>query len=213
MVLVGATALLQAGAAEAQDGRWEAGARFVAMTAGGEPANDMLGLGLVGRYRLVERWRLGFALDYSEFDFERPALIAGLPADFSAGDIDGDVTFTMVSAWIERVYGAGGAREWFWTAGLGGATLDVDPVTGPLQGGGTYTLSTHFDGELGADEVIVPLSAGLRLRIASRHALELALRADYHVADWEVVDEVSGATGRIDDYWARGGSVGWIVRF
>lgn len=206
-------AMLPAGSAHAQDGRFDLGVRFDAMTAGGEPANDILGLGVFGRYRLNDRWRVGVGIDHSEFDFERPALIAGLPADFSGGEVDAKATLTMLSVWIERVYGAGRAREWFWAAGLGGAAVDVEEVTGPLEDGGTYTLSTNFDGELGVEEVVISLSAGVRLRVGSRSALEIALRGDRHIADWEVVDQVSGATGRIDDFLVRGVTVGWIVRF
>lgn len=213
VAVVSLAAILPAGSASAQDGRFDLGLRFDAMTAGGEPANDMLGLGVFGRFRLNDRWLVGVGIDHSEFDFERPALIAGLPADFSAGDVDASTTLTMLSVWIERVYGAGRAREWFWAAGFGGALVDVEDVTGALEGGGTYRLSTHFDGELGVEEVVVSLSGGLRLRVGSRSAVEIALRGDRHIADWEVVDQVSGAAGRIDDFTVRGATVGWIFRF
>jgi hypothetical protein len=206
-------ALALTGSADAQERRFDLGVRFDALTAGGEPANDMLGLGVFGRYRLDDRWRVGLGIDYSEFDLERPALIVGLPADFSGGVVDGAATSTTLSVWLERVYGAGRAREWFWTAGFGGAAIDVDDVTGPLEGGGAYTLSTSFDGELGVEEVLVSVSGGLRLRVGGRSAVEIALRADQHIADWEVVDQVSGATGRSDDYLARGVTVGWVSRF
>lgn len=39
------------------------------------------------------------------------------------------------------------------------------------------------------------------------------MRADYHLADWEMRDTVSGATGSIDDYLVKGLSLGVVTRF
>lgn len=204
---------LQVASAGAQDSRFDLGVRFAALNANGEPADYVLGLGVNGRFRVNDRWRVGLGIDRSEFDFERPAVIAGLPADFSAGDVDAKASVTTLSFWIERAYGSGGGREWFWTVGFGGAAVDVAQVSGPLQGGGTYTLSTSFDGELGVEEVIVSAGGGLRLPMGDRSAVEIALRGERHIADWEVVDQVSGAAGRIDDFLLWGLSVGWSFRF
>src|SRR5215213_8699306 len=130
------------GTAQAQDPRFELGARFNALVADGEPANDMLGGGVFGRYRINDRWRLGLAIDHSpEFDVERPSEFVGLPGDEAFGDVDAKSTSTALLAWIERVYERPGRLEWFWTAGGGLASVDVDDASGPLAGVGTYDIT------------------------------------------------------------------------
>lgn len=39
------------------------------------------------------------------------------------------------------------------------------------------------------------------------------MRADDHLADWEMRDIVSGAAGSIDDYLVKGLSLGVVTRF
>ncbi len=48
--------------------------------ADGEPANDILSVGVFGRYRLTNQWLIGIAVDNAEFDFEDPARVLGLNA-------------------------------------------------------------------------------------------------------------------------------------
>ena len=171
--------------------RFEMGVRLDVLVADGEPANDMPSAGVYGRYRLGDRWRLGLA------------------GDDSVGEIDAKATSTAFTAWIERVYERPGRRlEWFWGAGGGFATVDVDDVTGPLLGGGTYDITQ----EVGT-EILVGASAGFRFRFAERWALEAALRLDQHLTDWTVTDRVSGRTTDLDDYLVKGGHFGLSYRF
>ena len=197
------------GTAQAQDARFELGGRFNALVADGEPANDMLGGGVFGRYRLNERWRLGLAIDHSpEFDVERPSEFVGLPGDPAFGDVDAKSTSTALLAWIERVYERPGRLEWFWTVGGGLASVDVDDASGPLAGIGTYDITQDV-----GTEIIAAASAGLRFRLGARWALETALRLDQHFTDWTVTDRVSGRTGQLDDYLAQGAHFGFTYRF
>jgi hypothetical protein len=215
-IVFGLLTLMRAASAAAEDGgRFDFGLRFNALGGNGEPTNDILGLGLVGRYPLSPRWRIAFVLDHADdFDFERPAVLLDLPPDYSGGDIDAKGTSTLLSAWIERVYAREGGRlEWFWAAGFGGGLVDIDDASGPLVGAGSYTITTEMDGELGVEEIIVGISGGLRIRFGERSALEVALRADRHIADWELLDLESGATGRVDDYLLRGATIGFFHRF
>ena len=207
LVLVGSTS-----AAMAADARFDLGLRFNAVGGNGEPTNDMLGIGLTGRFRLNDRWRIGVGLDhFDSFDFERPADLVGLRP---ATEVDAKATATVLSTWIERVYAREGKRlEWFWNAGVGGGLVDVDEASGPLVGGGSYTIVTDMDGELGFEEIVVGIGGGLRVGFGERSALEVALRLDQHIADWELLDVQSGATGRVDDYLIRGVTIGWIYRF
>jgi hypothetical protein len=183
--------------ARAQD-RFEIGPRLLVVTAGGVPTNDMSGYGLQGTYRWRPSWRIGLALDSMGGDFEVPNEVVQIatPEVF-----DSTVEMVVVSAWVEREYG-----RWFWTAGLGLASPDVDDLSGPTVDGGSFDLATDA-----GTETVLALSAGGRWSWGSRLRAQVALRLDHHLADWTVRDRVSGRTGSIDDYTAYGlqAALGW----
>ena len=77
-----------AASVRAQEETFDLGLRAGGLLASGRPANDMLGYGVFGHYRINDRWRLGFALDTSEFDFERTASVVGLEQSPAVKDID-----------------------------------------------------------------------------------------------------------------------------
>lgn len=105
---------------------------WVPFAASGEPANDMLGAGVYGYYRLIDGWFIGTALDSASYDFERPYRLLGL----SSNEIDTKANSTAITAWIERRYDASNRRlSWFWGAGAGFNSTDVDDVSGPTTGG------------------------------------------------------------------------------
>jgi len=194
---------------EGEETRFEIVPRFVVVTAGGEPANDILGFGFAGRFRLSEQWLLGFAVDRADYDFEQPARTLGLKQDPSAEPIDAKATATALSGWIEREYSAGSGRfRFFWNGGVGVASPDVDDVSGPLSGGGSFDITTDPGTEL-----ILSLGGGVKARLWKHLALELAARADHHLMDWEVMDRVSGRSGKLDDYTGIGGHFGLNFRF
>jgi len=193
----------------AQEERWEVGARFNVVTAGGEPANDIMSAGLFGRYRLNDRWLLGFGVDQSEYDFERPWATLGLRQDTSVEVIDASTSATALSVWAEREYARPGKRlRWFWSGGLGFTSPDVDDVSGPIEGGGIFNITTDP-----GSEVIVSGTGGLRLPFAKRWLFDFQVRVDHHLADWEVTDTVSGLTTTLDDYTGLGGSLALSFRF
>ncbi len=86
--------------------------------------------------------------------------------------------------------------------------MDVDPVSGPLAGGGSYDITTDV-----GTEILACASGGLRVHLGSSWALEAALRLDQHFTDWTVTDQLSGTTGQVDDYLAKGGHLGISFRF
>jgi hypothetical protein len=193
----------------AQDGGFDLGVRGIITASDGEPANDIPGYGVCGHWRMSDRWSVGFAVDQTEYDFEEPARLVGLRQDPNEEPVDTLAEGTVVSAWIERIYPRPAGRlDWFWGAGLGFASIDVPDATGPLEGGGTFDISTEAD-----SEVIVTLLAGLHRRLGERWFFEFALRADQHFADWKLTDRVSGAKGAVDDYRALGGHFGIGFRF
>jgi hypothetical protein len=207
VVLVGLSCV---GAAQAQSSGSDRnfGLRLDIVGGSGKPANDILGAGLFGHYRLNERWWLGLAVDHSPgFDVERPYEFLGLRG---AGEeeVDADGTMTSLLAWIERVYERPGRTEWFWGVGGGAATVDVDDIAGPLANGGSYAITNDVGTEL-----IATASGGLRLRFGARWAFEVALRLDQHFTDWTVTDRISGRSTQLDDYLVKGGHLGLLYRF
>ena len=206
IALIAAAALAAAGATPvlAQDERWEVGLRGIVVTAGGEPANDIMGPGLWGSMRLGDGpWSAELSVDLFEHDFERPWQVLGLQQDEALDTIDTTVESMVVTGWLRRDLG-----RWFWAAGLGLASPDADDVSGPLQGGGTFDIATDA-----GSEIVVSAAAGLRLRLGGRFTLRGALRADHHLADWEVTDRVSGRTATVDDYTGYGIDLGLGMRF
>ena len=197
-------------AAEADDSRRiEAGARLAMTVADGVPANDIPGYGIYGLYRLNDEWTLGVGLDRTEYDYESPAALIGLPLDPDAEPIDAKAEGTVLSAWVERSYSAPQSpTEWFLGAGLGAASVDVPNATGPTLAGGTFDIRTEAD-----TEIIVSLLGGVRRNLGERWFVEFGLRADQHFADWTSTDQVSGGSTTIDDYFAFGGNLGFGYRF
>ncbi len=181
----------------ADDDRFEVGPRWAVVTAGGEPANDMSGFGAFFRYRFKDKWFLGVGFDLIGGDFERPSNIVGIS---STDEIDAKIDNDTVSAWIERQYGNLAKKlRWFWMAGLGYTSPDIERVTGPVTGGGTFDISTEAD-----SEAIVLAGIGVRRPFSKHWNWEVALRVDHHFADWTLTDSVSGMTGTIDGYTNRG---------
>jgi hypothetical protein len=205
--MMGLVAYLLATPAAAQDRRFDLGIRGVLTAADGEPANDIPGFGVFGRYHLSDRWSLGLAVDQTEYDFEQPARILGLQQDPSLEPIDVVAEATVISGWLQRDYERG-RTTWFWGVGLGLASIDVPDARGPLVGSGSFDIQTDAD-----SEIIASLTAGVVRRLGERWFLEFALRADQHFADWQLTDRISGATGAIDDYLAWGGHLGFGFRF
>lgn len=63
--------------------------------------------------------------------------------------IDAAATNTILSASLGRQYGSTDKGfDWFWTAGIGIGFPDVDTVSGPVDGGGTFEISTDAGTEI-----------------------------------------------------------------
>lgn len=196
--------------AHAADGKLSLGLRANILGGTGEPVNDTLGFGLFGRYRLNDKWLVGFGLDIaSDFDVERPEGFVGLTQEDAPEVIDASADAYTFMAWVERDYGSDSSKwSWFWTAGLGAASVSVDDATGPLEGGGSWEVSIDA-----GTEFVLSGSAGVRRRLGSSWSMELAFRLDQRFADWTVVETVSAATGTVDDYLVRGFTLGVLRTF
>ena len=190
--------------------RWDAGLRLNIIGGSGEPTNDVLGYGVFGRYRLDDRWTVGLGVDISdEFDIERTPELVGLVQEPDAPVIDSTGSSEGMYAWIERRYGGVDRRlQWFWTAGAGVNSVNVEDQAGPLAGGGSFHIAIDA-----GTEWVASASVGLRVQLGERFLFEPALRFDQHFADWDVTDRVSGATASIDDYLLKGVHLAFVYRF
>ena len=174
-----------------------------------ENANDILGFGVIGRYKLRDGWFIGAALDSYEYDFERPAKVVGITQDPAPGVIDADGSYTSISGSIGRIYGeTNRGFDWFWTLGLGFASPSVDDVSGPTDTGGTFDIT--FDA---GDEIHVMGALGTSYNFSSTWSVSLTARLEHHFMDILVTDRVSGNTAKIDSQTAMGASLSFSYRF
>jgi hypothetical protein len=191
----------------AQERQWDVGIRAGVSAADGEPANDIPSVGLIAHFALDERWRIGAALDRSEYDVEEPAKLAGVVQSPTVGPIDALAEATALSVWAERTLtNPTRATTLFAGMGLGAAFIDVPDAAGPRADGGRFDIHTDASTEL-----LVSLLGGVRHRFGERWYGAAALRTEQHFADWTFTDRVSGARGSVDDYltWGAYIAVGW----
>src|SRR6185503_4699266 len=100
-------------------------------------------------YRWNDDWTIGFNVDRTEYDYEEPAKILGIPVDPNLEPVDAVAEATVVGASFERTFAAPQARTiWFIGAGVAAASVDVPDVTGPRQDGGSFNISTEVDTEI-----------------------------------------------------------------
>ena len=191
----------------AEDERFHVAARGSITVADGEPANDIPGYGVFARMQVAPGWRVGLALDATEYDFEQPAKVIGIVQDPSLEPIDALAEANTLGAGLERSIERGRV-DWFFGAGVGAASVDVPDVAGARGDGGSFDIHTEVD-----TEIIVSAIAGVRGRLGSRAFVEFALRADQHFASWRITDRISGAQGTIGDYFAYGGFIAVGVRW
>jgi hypothetical protein len=198
----GALAAIGCDPAVAEDRRFDAGLRGVVIVGDGEPSNDMIGYGVVGRWELRESWHLGVALDSVTFDYETPYRILGID---SVEEIDPGNEFRRASVFIERRYQRPeSAWTWFWTAGVGFASIDVgENAVGTTPGGESFDIATTAD-----DEWHFMVGGGVRRSFGRHWALEAAVTLEHHTTDYQLVDVVSGATGSIGSQTPYGLSLG-----
>jgi hypothetical protein len=190
----------------AQEEMFELGIRGVILLGKGEPANDMIGEGLVGRFAIDDRWRIGVALDSVTFDYETPNRTLGIPA---VAVVDGTNEWQRISAFVERRFDRNGRWRWHWLAGLGRADVDDDAnVAGLRVGGATFDIATTA-----ATELHVFAGGGAHRPLGDRWLLDATLTFEHHDTDYRLVDRISSANGTIGSQTAYGIAVGVSYRF
>lgn len=178
----------------AEESPYEIGLRFNVLLGDGVPANDILGLGVMGRYQLKEGWFVGAGLDTYEYDFERPSAVVGIAQDPNVDVIDALADSTVISGAIGRHYGNfDQGFDWFWSAGVGIGLPSVDDVGGPTDSGGTFDLT--FDANT---EIHLMLSLGTTYNFSPSWSASFAARVEHHFMDILVEDRVTGAAVKLD---------------
>lgn len=184
------TLLAGLGAASAESGFVDFGFRGNVELGDGEPANDMLGYGFYTHYMLNNSALLGFGIDSIGYDFESPAQVVGITQDQTVKTIDASAAATNLTAWYEKRNDA-----WYWRAGLGVGLVSVDDKGGPVQGGGTFNITTDA-----GTEFLILGGGGYRFEISPNWTVDTYAGILHHFADWKVRDTVSNNTGTVSDY-------------
>lgn len=187
----------------------EYGLRANVLLGDGTPANDILGIGLIGRRYLDHGWFIGGSLDTYAYDFERPAALLDITQDPDSAVIDADAKATVLGGFLGREYGdANTGFRWFWTLGLGAGTSSVNDLRGAVDGGGTFDL--EFD--TGTDIQLMS-TLGTSWYFSSKWSASFTARFEHHFTDIRITDRVSGATRSIDSQSPLGGYVSINYRF
>ncbi len=178
----------------AEESEYELGFRANVLLGDGVPSNDILGAGVIGRYRLSDGWFVGLGLDRYEYDFERPWRIVGLEQDPAADVIDAPADSTVFSGSLGRLYNeTDHGFDWFWTLGLGYSLPNVDDVSGFTDTGEAFDLT--FDV---GNEFHLMASLGTSYNFSSSWSTTFAARIEHHFMDVLITDRVSGDTATVD---------------
>lgn len=193
----------------AQDSKIDIGLRANVLLGDGVPANDILGAGVIGRYRLNNGWFVGAGIDGYKYDFERPASILGIAQDPNVDVIDAKADSTVLFGSFGRLYNeTDRGFDWFWSLGLGFASPSVEDVSGPTDTGGTFDLT--FDV---GNEIHLMGTLGTSYNFSSRWSTSFAARVEHHFMDVLVTDRVTGATAKIDSQSPVGANLSLNYRF
>lgn len=209
IVAVFAVLVLMTGVSSAQEPKFEIGLRGNVLLGDGVPANDILGLGVIGRYRLNDGWFIGTGIDLYEYDFERPWRILGLEQDPDVDTIDASADSTVFNGSIGRLYNeTDHGFDWFWTLGLGFSSVDIDDVAGPTDAGGTFDIT--FDA---ANEIHLMATLGSSYNFSEKWSTSFAARLEHHFMDVLITDRVSGNTAKLDSQSPIGAYLSLNYRF
>lgn len=204
-IIVGSVA---AGEALANPEKLQIGLRGNALFGEGTPSNDVLGYGIIGGYKLDPNWTIAGAVDFADFDFERPWQLINVTQQSGTKAIDSKSSSTTGALWLQRDYELPGDWSWNWSVGGGLSKINVDDATGPVEGGGAFNITTNVD-----TEYLLLGGVGVNYRMSQNWGVRADARIEKRFAKWNVTDTVSGATGTVGDYTLMGVSVGVLYDF
>jgi len=195
--------------AEDDESNFDIGLRGNVLLGDGVPANDILGFGVIARYKLNNGWFIGAGLDSYAYDFEHPADLVGLRQDPDLPAIDASAENTVLNASIGHLYNeTDRGFDWFWTLGIGFASPTVDDVSGPTDTGGTFDMT--FDV---SDEIHLMGTIGSSYNFSEKWSAGFAARIEHHFMDVLVTDTVTGNTFQIDSQSPLGAYISLNYKF
>jgi hypothetical protein len=195
--------------AHAEESKFEIGLRANVLLGDGIPANDILGVGVIGRYGLNDGWFIGYGLDMYDYDYERPASYLGIGQDPNEDVIDAAADATVFNGSIGRLYNqTNRGFDWFWTLGVGYSLANVEDVSGPTDTGGTFDLT--FDV---SNEIHLMATLGSSFNFSESWSASFAARLEHHFMDVLVTDRVTGETAKIDSQSPVGAYLSLNYRF
>ena len=193
----------------AQESKVDIGLRANVLLGDGVPANDILGAGVIGRYRLNNGWFIGAGIDGYKYDFERPASVLGISQDPNEDVIDAKADNTVLFGSFGRLYNeTDRGFDWFWSLGLGFASPSIEDVSGPTDTGGTFDLT--FDV---GNEIHLMGTLGTSYNLSKRWSTSFAARVEHHSMDVTITDRVTGESAKIDSETYTGAYLSLNYRF
>lgn len=164
------------------------------------PVHSLSGYGLYGRLQLGDGREVGIGVDMLSNDIDDPAGMLGLQEAKQAVPLSAKITTNVFSVWGRNNFDVVLDRvEPFVLAGLGLASIDMESAKVRLKGESEFDLRA----DAGTEHIFM-LGGGIRGRLTDNLGLEVAVRGEYHLANWTVEDRVSGAYIALDDYFALG---------
>ena len=193
----------------AEESKYELSLRSDVLSADGVPANEILGIGVIGRYYLRDGWFAGATLDAYDYEFEHAARLTGIEQDPNESDIDALASNTVLSGFIGRLYGdRSQGFDWFWSTGIGVGFADINDFSGATAGGGTFDLT--YDAKT---EIHLMGALGTSYHFTPKWSATFAARLEHHFRDVTSTDTVSGATTTIDSQSPVGAYISIDYRF
>ena len=195
--------------AKDDESKFDVGLRGNVLLGDGVPANDILGFGVIARFKLNNGWFIGAGLDTYAYDFEHPANLVGLRQDPDLPAIDASAENTVINASIGRLHNeTDHGFDWFWTLGVGFASPTVDDVSGPTDTGGMFDIT--FDV---SHEIHLMGTIGSSYNFSEKWSTSFAARIEHHFMDVLVTDTVTGNTFQIDSQSPLGAYISLNYKF
>ena len=159
-----------------------------------ETANNVMGVGVIGRFYLDDGWFAGATLDAYEYDYGHSTELVNNAQETAENEFDTAASNTGLGGFFGRVYGkTNKGFDWFWSAGVGLGFPEVGELGGGIEGGQAsaiaYDAGTeyHLTGTLGTSYHFTPTWSAT-----------FGARLEHHLMDVTATDTTSGASTIID---------------
>jgi hypothetical protein len=156
------------------------------------PANNIMGIGVIGRYYLDDGWFTGATLDSYEYDYEHSIELIDLVQYPAETDVETAASNTVLSGFFGRVYGVTDKGfDWFWSAGVGLGFREIGDLS-DTEGGESLAISYNT-----GTEYLLTGALGTSYHFTPTWSATFAARLEHHFIDVTATDTVSGASTTI----------------